>query len=183
MSGFTVEAFRPVLATSLSSLVDTESVDTLLNSVCDSLSTFMAQLPAPVKTRAPRKPRQVVEAPAASETAPAPAAETETATTKKTRKHRTPRDPNAPVKAKKYNAYNMFVQHTMRNHPDLSAKRVKNEDGTTTGLSSTDKMRRCSTEWRELSAEAKESWKEKAKAHNDALPADAPAATEEQVSA
>lgn len=178
MSGFTVEAFRPVLATSLSVLVDTESVDALLNSVCDSLSTFMAQLPAPVKTRAPRKPRQVTEA-SESAPAPAPVAETETTTTKKTRKHRTPRDPNAPVKAKKYNAYNMFVQHTMRNHPDLSAKRVKNEDGTTTGLSSTDKMRRCSTEWRELSAEAKESWKEKAKAHNDALPADAPAATEE----
>jgi hypothetical protein len=166
MSSTAVDNFRTLLSQNLSTLCDEESLVPLLNAVCDTYTQYTSS--HSVKTRAPRTKKvvaPVVETAATTETVVAPA---ETASTR-TRRPRRVVDPSEPQKPKKRNGYNMFVQHTMRNHPEISLPQTKDAEGVVvSGLSSKEKMSRCSVEWGKLSVEEKATWATRAQEFSQA---------------
>jgi hypothetical protein len=73
------------------------------------------------------------------------------------------KDPSAP---RKLSGYNVFVNHTMKNHPDflLPAKPVN--EGDAAGVPCKDRMKLCGSMWKGLSDADRTSWNEKALAKN-----------------
>lgn len=84
------------------------------------------------------------------------------------------RDPAAP---RKLSGYNMFVNHTMKNHPDflLPAKPVN--EGDAAGVPCKDRMKLCGSMWKGLDDTDRASWNAKAQAKNLESGATVPAAS------
>ena len=161
---------------------DAESLDQVSNLARGTFEKFLALHPAEFKAKAKPKPRMKASSSDDSET-PKPrrgkakgsdadtvssgklktkkSSDTESiSSTKKTKKQK---DPSAP---RKLSGYNMFVNYTMKNHPDflLPAKPVN--EGDAAGVPCKDRMKLCGSMWKGLSDADRHTWNEKAVAKN-----------------
>ena len=133
------------------SFEDADSLDQVSNLARDTFVRFMAIHPVSggktkLKTRVSAKASAVPEA---------------TATPlKKVRKQK---DPSAP---RKLSGYNVFVNFTMKNHPDFSLPAKPLKEGDLAGIPSKERMKRCGSLWKELSDEQRGEWNTKALAQN-----------------
>ena len=106
------------------------------------------------------KPARKSRAKADTESKASSKSDTESTSSKKVKKQK---DPSAP---RKLSGYNVFVNHTMKNHPDflLPAKPVN--EGDAAGVPCKDRMKLCGSMWKGLSDADRTSWNEKAHAKN-----------------
>jgi hypothetical protein len=156
---------------------DTESLDQVSNLARGAFEKFLAlhqselKTGAVVKAKKPRMKGAVIAdgADASTETksrgkarvkASTSKSDTESTSSKKVKKQK---DPSAP---RKLSGYNVFVNHTMKNHPDflLPAKPVN--EGDAAGVPCKDRMKLCGSMWKGLSDADRTSWNEKAHAKN-----------------
>jgi hypothetical protein len=159
---------------------DTESLDQVSNLARGAFEKFLALHQSELKTGVvvkSKKPRMKgavssdtnVTVDASTETksrgkarvkASTSKSDTESTSSKKVKKQK---DPSAP---RKLSGYNVFVNHTMKNHPDflLPAKPVN--EGDAAGVPCKDRMKLCGSMWKGLSDADRTSWNEKAHAKN-----------------